>query len=258
MNGKSMKVVLLAGGFGTRLGEYSSLIPKPMVTIGNRPILLRIMHTYAKFGHKDFQIALGYKSEIIKNYFLNYYALNSNFTVDLSSGEVDFEEKENLDWKVTLVETGLNTMTGGRLKRMKKYIGNDTFFLTYGDGLCDVNINKLLEFHKNHGKLVTITAVHPGARFGELLIKNNEVCSFKEKPQTNKGWINGGFFVIEPEFLEFISDDHTILEKEPLEKAARMGQLMAYNHEGFWQCMDTKRDKDMLEELWRNGNLDFI
>ena len=149
-------------------------------------------------------------------------------------------------------------MTGGRLKRMKKYIGNDTFFLTYGDGLCDVNINKLLEFHKNHGKLVTITAVHPGARFGELLIKNNEVCSFKEKPQTNKGWINGGFFVIEPEFLEFISDDQTILEKEPLEKAARMGQLMAYNHEGFWQCMDTKRDKDMLEELWRNGNLDFI
>lgn len=253
-----MKVVLLAGGFGTRLAEYSDLIPKPMVKIGDKPILWRIMKTYANFGHYDFYIALGYKSEIIKDYFLNYYTLNNDLKIDLSSGSVETFQTKKLDWKITLVDTGLNTLTGGRLKRMKRYLNNETFLLTYGDGLANINIDKLISFHKKHGKLVTITAVHPGARFGELMINDSKVNSFEEKPQTQKGWINGGFFVIEPEFLELISDDMSILERDPLEKASAMGELMAYKHEGFWQCMDTKRDKDALENLWQAGKLDFI
>ena len=253
-----MKVFLLAGGFGTRLAEYSTIIPKPMVKIGSKPILWLIMKTFANYGYNDFHVALGYKSEVIKDYFLNYHTLNSDFTVDLSSGLVTTYGDSRVDWKISLIDTGQNTMTGGRLKRMKEYINNEPFFLTYGDGLCDVNLNELLLFHKSHGKLVTVTAVHPGARFGELLIDNNEVKFFQEKPQTQKGWINGGYFIIEPEFLEFIENDNTILEKEPLEKASQMGQLMAYKHEGFWQCMDTKRDKDNLEVLLERGNLDFI
>ena len=253
-----MKVFLLAGGFGTRLAEYSTIIPKPMVKIGSKPILWLIMKTFANYGYNDFHVALGYKSEVIKDYFLNYHTLNSDFTVDLSSGLVTTYGDSRVDWKISLIDTGQNTMTGGRLKRMKEYINNEPFFLTYGDGLCDVNLNELLLFHKSHGKLVTVTAVHPGARFGELLIDNNEVKFFQEKPQTQKGWINGGYFIIEPEFLEFIENDNTILEKEPLEKASQMGQLMAYKHEGFWQCMDTKRDKDNLEVLLKRGNLDFI
>ena len=253
-----MKVFLLAGGFGTRLAEYSTIIPKPMVKIGSKPILWLIMKTFANYGYNDFHVALGYKSEVIKDYFLNYHTLNSDFTVDLSSGLVTTYGDSRVDWKISLIDTGQNTMTGGRLKRMKEYINNEPFFLTYGDGLCDVNLNELLLFHKSHGKLVTVTAVHPGARFGELLIDNNEVKFFQEKPQTQKGWINGGYFIIEPEFLEFIENDNTILEKEPLEKACQMGQLMAYKHEGFWQCMDTKRDKDNLEVLLKRGNLDFI
>ena len=253
-----MKVILLAGGFGTRLAEYSHLIPKPMVKIGNKPILWRIMKTYANYGHNDFYIALGYKAEIIKDYFLNYYSLNNDLKIDLSSGAIKTFQKKTLDWKVTLVDTGLNTMTGGRLKRMKDYINNETFLLTYGDGLANINIDKLISFHKNHGKLVTITAVHPGARFGELIINGSKVNSFEEKPQTQKGWINGGFFVIEPAFLDLIEDDYSILERDPLEKACANGELMAYEHEGFWQCMDTKRDKDTLEDLWKTGKLDFI
>ena len=253
-----MKVFLLAGGFGTRLAEYSTIIPKPMVKIGSKPILWLIMKTFANYGYNDFHVALGYKSEVIKDYFLNYHTLNSDFTVDLSSGLVTTYGDSRVDWKISLIDTGQNTMTGGRLRRMKEYINNEPFFLTYGDGLCDVNLNELLLFHKSHGKLVTVTAVHPGARFGELLIDNNEVKFFQEKPQTQKGWINGGYFIIEPEFLEFIENDNTILEKEPLEKSCQMGQLMAYKHEGFWQCMDTKRDKDNLEVLLERGNLDFI
>jgi glucose-1-phosphate cytidylyltransferase len=248
-----MKVLLLAGGFGTRLSEYTESIPKPMVPIGGRPILWHLMNTYAHFGHKDFYVALGYKSEIIKDYFLNYQSLNSDFTVELATGSVTPHNVEDTDWQVTLVNTGLDSMTGGRVKRMQKFIGNEAFMLTYGDGLADIDINRLLDFHRSHGKMVTVSAVHPGARFGELEINKNKVTSFEEKPQTSQGWINGGFFIIEPKFFDFIENDKTILERSPLEKAAQMGQLMAYHHDGFWQCMDTKRDKDHLEELWNSG-----
>ena len=244
-----MKVILLAGGFGTRLADYSSVIPKPMVKIGDKPILWRIMNHYSKYGHNDFYLALGYKSEVIKEYFLNYYTLNNDFSVDLATGKLDINQINKLNWRVTLSETGLNTMTGGRLKKMKKYTKNDTFLMTYGDGLSDVNIQELIEFHKSHGKMVTVTAVHPGARFGELLLNDYKVKKFEEKPQTQKGWINGGFFVIEPEFFDLIDDEDTILEKEPLEKASVLGELMAYKHEGFWMCVDTSRDKVVLEKV---------
>jgi len=253
-----MKVVILAGGFGTRLSEYTETIPKPMVTIGGRPIIWHIMQSYAGFGHKDFYLALGYKSELIKEYFLNYRSLNSDFTVDLSTGNVESHQSENKDWRVTLSNTGLISMTGGRVKRMQKFIGNETFLLTYGDGVSDIDIGALVDFHRKHGKLVTVSAVHPGARFGELDMDHDKVISFKEKPQTAKGWINGGFFVIEPEFFNLIDGDSTILEKSPLEKAAAMGELMAYRHDGFWQCMDTKRDRDSLEEMWQSGKPPWV
>jgi len=249
-----MKVVILAGGFGTRLSEYTESIPKPMVTVGGKPILWHIMNTYATFEHKDFYIALGYKAEVIKEYFLNYRTLNSDFTVDLSSGNVVAHQQDAVDWKVTLVDTGLNSMTGGRVKRMQDFIGNEPFLLTYGDGVADIDLDALIKFHKDHGKMVTVSAVHPGARFGELDINNNVVTSFKEKPQVTQGWINGGYFVIEPEFFDLIEGDSTILEKSPLEKAAQMGELMSYQHNGFWQCMDTKRDRDSLENLWETDS----
>ena len=249
-----MKVIILAGGYGTRLSEYTESIPKPMVSIGGKPILWHIMSTYAKFDHKDFYLALGYKAEIIKEYFLNYKTLNSDFTVNLSNGDIDAHQKDMVDWRVTLLDTGLNSMTGGRVKRMKNFIGKEPFLLTYGDGVADIDINALIKFHKGHGKMVTVSAVHPGARFGELDINNNVVASFKEKPQVTQGWINGGYFIIEPDFFELIEGDDTILEKEPLELAAKMGELMAYKHEGFWQCMDTKRDRDSLEDLWETDS----
>ena len=249
-----MKVVILAGGYGTRLSEYTETIPKPMVTIGGKPILWHIMNSYAKYGHKDFYIALGYKSEKIKEFFLNYPTLNSDFTIDLSSGNIKTHQQNNHDWLVTLVDTGLKSMTGGRLKRLRDFIDGETFLLTYGDGLSNININNVIEFHKSHQKMITVSAVHPGARFGELEIEGDQVMTFNEKPQTNQGWINGGYFVIEPEFIDLIEGDETILEKDPLEKAAAIGELMAYQHNGFWQCMDTKRDRDMLEELWKNHN----
>lgn len=249
-----MKTIILAGGFGTRLSEYTHGVPKPMVSIGSRPILWHIMNIYAKFGHDDFFVALGYKSELIKEYFLNYPTLNSDFTINLADAAITSHQKDSIAWKVTLVDTGINSMTGGRVKRMQEYIGNETFLLTYGDGVSDINIAELVKFHRSHGKMVTISAVHPGARFGELGIDNNVVTSFKEKPQTSQGWINGGFFVVEPEFFDLINDDKTILEKEPLEQASEMGQLMAYKHHGFWQCMDTKRDRDSLEDLWKSNN----
>ena len=249
-----MKTVILAGGFGTRLSEQTDLKPKPMVEIGGQPILWHIMNIYAYYGYKDFVIALGYKAEVIKEYFLNYYSLKSDFTVDLANGEANCLSKKTVDWKVTLIDTGPNTMTGGRVKRLKEYVGNTTFMLTYGDGVADVNINKLIAFHKSHGKMATITAVHPSARFGELNISTDkDVLSFKEKPQTTQGWINGGFFVLEPEFFDLIEEDHTVLEEEPLERAAEAGQLKAYIHGGFWQCMDTMRDKNVLENLWQSG-----
>ncbi len=246
-----MKVILLAGGFGSRLSEYTDVIPKPMVTIGGKPIITHIMNSYASYGHKDFYIALGYKAEVIKNYFLRYQLLHSDFTIDLFTGQTKTHNTNSLDWKVTLVDTGINTMTGGRVKRMREYIGDETFMLSYGDGLSDINIKKLLDFHKSHGKMITITSVHPSARFGELQLDEEKVISFSEKPQTGKSWINGGFFVIEPRFFDFINNDSTVLEKKPLEKAAEIGELMAFKHEGFWQCMDTKRDKDYLESLWK-------
>jgi glucose-1-phosphate cytidylyltransferase len=248
-----MKIILLAGGFGTRLSEYTEAVPKPMVTVGGRPILWHIMRTYAHFGHKDFYVALGYKAELIKEYFLHYRSLNADFTVDLATGVVSPHHVDSADWRVTLVHTGLDSMTGGRVKRMQSFIGNEPFMLTYGDGVADIDVNALLTFHKSHGKMVTVTAVHPGARFGELMIDSDQVKSFQEKPQMAQGWINGGYFVIQPEFFDLISSDATILEREPLEQAARMGELMAYRHDGFWQCMDTKRDRDSLEELWNSG-----
>ena len=248
-----MKVIILAGGFGTRFSEYTNILPKPMIPIGDKPILWHIMQTYAKFEHKDFYLALGYKAEVIKDYFLNYRSLNADFTIDLDSGNVLSHQLDQVDWKVTLVNTGNTTMTGGRIKRMKKFIGDEPFMLTYGDGVADINLDELLKFHRNHGKLVTMTAVRPAARFGELELENDLVKSFKEKPQMHEGWINGGFFIIEPGFFDFIDDDSTLLEREPLEKATKLGQLMAYQHKGFWHCMDTKRDHDLLESLWKNG-----
>ena len=249
-----MKVIILAGGFGTRLSEYTESTPKPMVTVGGKPILWHIMNTYAKFDHKNFYVALGYKADVIKEYFLNYRALNSDFTVNLSNGSIVEHQQDAVDWKVSLVDTGLNSMTGGRIKRMQNFIGNEPFLLTYGDGVADIDIDSLVKFHKSHGKMVTVSAVHPGARFGELDIDSSVVTSFKEKPQVTQGWINGGYFVIEPEFFNLIEGDNTILEKEPLEKVAQMGELMSYQHDGFWQCMDTKRDRDSLEDLWKTGS----
>jgi glucose-1-phosphate cytidylyltransferase len=249
-----MKVVILAGGFGTRLSENAEAIPKPMVLIGGRPILWHTMNTYANFGHKDFYLALGYKAELIKDYFLHYHNLNADFTVDLETGKTKTEHNDVVDWKVSLVDTGLNTMTGGRVKRMQHSIDNEPFLLTYGDGVANIDINKLIEFHKSHNKMVTVTAVRPIARFGELSLDGDQVASFKEKPQTTEGWINGGFFVIQPEFFELIEDDSSILEKEPLEHVAKIGELMAYRHDGFWQCMDTKRDRDSLEGMVQSGN----
>lgn len=248
-----MKVILLAGGFGTRLAEYTDVIPKPMVPIGGKPILWHVMQTYASYEHKDFYIALGYKAEVIKEYFLNYHALSADFTVDLASGNVSSYHVDAVDWRVTLVNTGDESMTGGRVKRMQPFIGNETFLLTYGDGVADIDLDALLAFHRSHGKMVTVSAVRPAARFGELEIDGDQVISFKEKPQLHEGWINGGYFVVEPAFFELIAGDSTLLEREPLEQAVKMAELMVYRHEGFWHCMDTKRDHELLESMWAQG-----
>ena len=248
-----MKVIILAGGFGTRLAEYTDAIPKSMVPIGGRPIIWHIMQTYAHFGHKDFYVALGYKAEVIKDYFLNYRALNADFTIDLASGNISSHQNDPIDWKVTLVNTGCSSMTGGRVKRMQLFIGNETCMLTYGDGVADIDLDKLLAFHRSHGKMVTVSAVRPAARFGELEMSDDKVKSFKEKPQLHQGWINGGYFVFEPAFFDLIDGDETLLEREPLERATNAGELMAYRHDGFWHCMDTKRDHELLESLWKKG-----
>ncbi len=250
-----MKVVILSGGFGTRISEYTSIIPKPMIRIGGKPIIEHIMGIYGKYGYKDFYLALGYKSEVIKEYFHNYDFLNSNFKINLKDGKITPYKKHKKDWTINLIDTGINTMTGGRLKRLKEYIGDETFLLTYGDAVTDLNINKVVEFHKKHGKLVTVTGVRPPARFGELTInEKNEVLEFKEKPNIHAGWINGGFFVMEPKFLNYIDGDSCILEKNPLEKVAAENELLAFLHDGFWHCIDTKRDKDNLEEIIKSGN----
>ena len=225
-----MKVVLLAGGLGTRLSEYTKTIPKPMVRVAGRPILFHIMKMYANHGFKNFYIALGYKGEVIKKFF----------------------NKKFFDWKINLIDTGQGTMTGGRLKRLKKYLGNETFMMTYGDGLSNIDLKKLLRFHKKNKKLVTLTAVRPPARFGALKIKGGRVSYFKEKSKLDEGWINGGFFVMEPKFLDYIKNDNSYLEREPLENITKKKQLMAFKHRGFWQCMDTKRDKDRLEKILKS------
>jgi glucose-1-phosphate cytidylyltransferase len=224
-----------------------------MVKIGHKPIIWHLMEHYAHYGHKEFFLALGYKAEYVKEYFLNYKSLNSDFSIDLFSGDIATTKEPAVDWRVNLIDTGVDTLTGGRLKRLKEYVGKETFMVTYGDGLSDININNLLEFHINHGKLVTITAVHPTARFGELNLDGDRVATFQEKPQLHEGWINGGFMVMEPEFLELIENDLTMLEKEPFERAAALGELMAFRHPGFWQCMDTKRDHELLENIWESG-----
>lgn len=249
-----MKVAILAGGHGTRLAEETEVKPKPMVEIGGRPILWHIMMTYAHYGFKDFVIALGYKGEVIKKYMLDYCALCSNLTVNLGNGDVKYHEGNKLDWTVELIDTGLHTQTGGRIKRLAPYAGNETFMLTWGDGVSNIDLHKLLEFHRSHGKLATLTAVRPPARYGHLELDRNIVAEFSEKPQTGEGWINGAYFVLEPGVFDYIDSDNTQWEKEPLERLAKEGQLMAYRHSSFWQCMDTLREKHILEKFWSSEN----
>lgn len=253
-----MKTIILAGGFGTRFSEETERVPKPMIQIYDKPILLHIMNIYAKYGHTDFGIALGYKADYIKEYFLKTSLDKLNLNISFLQNDNHERNIKNSNWSVELVDTGLNSMTGGRLKKMKKYISKDPFFLTYGDGVADINLDELLNFHKKHKKMVTVTAVRPVARFGELQIDSGLVKSFKEKPQTDQGWINGGFFVMNPEFLEFIEDDAIVLEKDPLEQVCKMEELMAYKHYSYWQCMDTKRDKDQLVELIKKNNAPWV
>lgn len=249
------KVIILCGGLGTRLSEETQVRPKPMVEIGGRPIVWHIMKIYEKYGFNNFVLALGYKGELIKDYFLNYHARQSDLTVNLKDGLVNYSNPSAEDWRVTLVDTGAATQTGGRLLRLKSLINaSETFMLTYGDGVSNIDIKKLMDFHKSHGRLATVSAVRPPARFGDLRIEDNEVIRFEEKPQLGEGWINGGFFVFEPGVFDFLVDDATVLEKSPLERLAQQGQLMAYQHDGYWQSMDTLRDKHALEELWVSGN----
>ena len=248
-----MKVVLLAGGLGTRISEESHLKPKPMIEIGGRPILWHIMKTYSQYGLNDFIICCGYKSYVIKEYFANYFLHLSDVTFDLKNNKMEVHHNESEPWKVTLVDTGEDTMTGGRIKRVKKYIGENDFCLTYGDGISDINIKKLLEFHKAHGGLATLTATQPPGRFGALGMEDTMINSFKEKPMGDGNWINGGFFVLNHKVIDLIENDSTIWEKEPLEKLAESKQLHAYKHNGFWQPMDTLRDKNYLEQLWATG-----
>jgi glucose-1-phosphate cytidylyltransferase len=248
-----MKVVLLAGGMGTRLAEETQLKPKPMVEVGGKPILWHIMKHYAHHGFKDFFVALGYKGDVIKHYFLDYTLLHSNLTVHLGSGLVDREHDVPEDWTVHLIDTGMHAVTGGRVKRLAPFIGRETFMMTYGDGVSNVDLTEVVRFHRAHGRLATVTAVRPPARFGGLCLEDNQVLRFAEKPQIGEGWINGGFFVLEPEVLDYIAGDHTHFEQEPLENLVSDGQLMAYKHEDFWQCMDTLRDHRLLESLWSSG-----
>ncbi len=252
-----MKVVILAGGFGTRISEESQFKPKPMVELGGMPILLHIMKLYSSYGYNDFVICAGYKQHVIKEYFADYFLHTSDITYDFSHGKNEMTVHHNfsMPWRVTVADTGLNTMTGGRVKRIREYIGDEPFMLTYGDGVCDIDLDKLLTFHKSHGKMVTLSVYNAGQRFGVLDIgENGAVRDFREKTQGDGNMINIGFMVCQPEFLDYIEGDSTVLEKAPLENAAKNGQLMAYKHEGFWQCMDTVREKEKLEKMWLDGN----
>lgn len=252
-----MKVVILAGGLGTRLSEETSVIPKPMVKIGDKPILWHIMKIYAHYGFNEFVICLGYKGEIIKEYFLNYLHKNSDITINITNGkeEIEIHDPASENFKITFVDTGHGTMTGGRIKRIQRYIGNETFMVTYGDGLGDINIKELLEFHKNHGKLATITTVKPIVRWGNLNINEfNQITSFEEKSDESDVWINGGFMVFEPMIFSYLEGDGTYLEREPLENLAKNNQLISYKHKKFWKPMDTLREKNELENLWKSGN----
>jgi glucose-1-phosphate cytidylyltransferase len=249
-----MKVAILAGGHGTRLAEETEIKPKPMVQIGNKPILWHIMKHYNHYGYNQFVIALGYKGEYIKKYMVDYASLNGDLTVNLSKGVVNQKQDNRPDWTIELVETGLHTLTGGRIKRLAPSIGKERFMLTWGDGVSDVDLDDLLKFHKSHGKLATLTAVRPPARYGHLeIFGDGTVGEFSEKPQAAEGWINGAFFVLEPEIFDYIEGDSTQWEKEPMENLAKDGQLMAYQHKSFWQCMDTLREKYLLESLWQSG-----
>lgn len=246
-----MKTIILAGGLGTRLAEETGLRPKPMVEIGGRPILWHIMNIYASQGYKDFLVACGYKGDLIKEYFANFFIHNSDFFVDQSDGSREIIGSNSSNWRTGLIDTGQGTMTGGRVLRMRELIGDETFMVTYGDGLGNININELLKFHQSHGKKATVTAVHPPSRFGAMSLDEEAVVEFSEKPQ--EGWINGGFFVFEPSVFDFLQDDSTILEREPLEKLTLENELMAYRHDGFWQPMDTLREKQILEDFWATG-----
>jgi len=252
-----MKVVILAGGFGTRLSEETTVKPKPMVEIGGKPILWHIMKIYSSQGFNEFIIALGYKGEVIKKYFLDYYSINSNIFLDLETGQSYLFDSNKENWKVWLIDTGIYTNTGGRILRLKKYIGNETFMVTYGDGVANINLKELLDFHRKHGKIGTVTAVRPPARFGGIIFDpsddSGKILKFTEKPQIGEGWINGGFMVFEPAIFNYLKDENTSLEAHVLERLAEEGQLAAFKHEGFWQCMDTMRDKNLLEKLWESG-----
>jgi glucose-1-phosphate cytidylyltransferase len=252
--GDNMKVVILAGGMGTRLQEETAVKPKPMVEIGEKPVLWHIMKIYSTYAFNEFVIALGYKGDWIKKYFLNYYHLDHDFSIHTKDGRIDMHDGKYEDWAVHLVDTGHETQTGGRLKRLKKLIGNETFMMTYGDGVADINIKELLAFHRKQGKLATVTAVRPEARFGALALDGDSVAQFLEKPQVGEGWVNGGFFVLEPKVLDYIAGDDTFFELEPVRKLVAEGEFAAYRHDGFWQPMDTLRDVRRLNDLWAKNN----
>ena len=252
-----MEVVILAGGLGTRLSEETDIKPKPMVEVGGKPILWHIMKIYENYGFNNFTLALGYKGEVIKDYFMNYHSYSSDLEVNLKNGEVSFSNQVSEDWNVSLINTGISSMTGGRLLRLRDKL-KETFMLTYGDGVSDIDLQELLKFHKSHGKIATVTAVIPSARFGGMHVDDGRVLNFKEKPQSGSGWINGGFFIFEPSIFDYLDDDTTVLEHEPMEKLVNDGELMAYQHHGYWQCMDTIRDRESLQEIWSSGDASWL